>query len=73
MSRTCAAEAHGRVLPRVCRSPAAALHILCRLTLPAPLPCPPAGALLFTTIVLSGFVEFKRLNDIRNPGSQVRR
>jgi light-harvesting complex I chlorophyll a/b binding protein 5 len=28
------------------------------------------GALLFSTIVLSGFVEFKRLNDIRNPGSQ---
>lgn len=28
------------------------------------------GALLFTTIVLSGFVEFKRLNDIRVPGSQ---
>lgn len=28
------------------------------------------GALVYTTIVLSGFVEFKRLNDIRNPGSQ---
>ena len=28
------------------------------------------GALLYSTIVLSGFVEFKRLNDIRNPGSQ---
>lgn len=25
---------------------------------------------LFSTIVLSGFVEFKRLADIRNPGSQ---
>lgn len=25
---------------------------------------------VFTTIVLSGFVEFKRLADIRNPGSQ---
>ena len=35
-------------------------------------PCLSAGALLFSTIVLSGFVEFKRLNDIRNPGSQVR-
>lgn len=28
------------------------------------------GALLWTTIALSGFVEFKRLQDIRNPGSQ---
>ncbi len=28
------------------------------------------GALLFTTIVLSGWVEFKRLGDIRSPGSQ---
>ncbi|KAI3438028.1 hypothetical protein D9Q98_000471 [Chlorella vulgaris] len=28
------------------------------------------GALLYTTILFSGFVEFKRLADIRNPGSQ---
>lgn len=28
------------------------------------------GALVWTTIALSGFVEFKRLQDIRNPGSQ---
>ena len=28
------------------------------------------GALVYSTIVLSGFAEFKRLNDIRNPGSQ---
>ena len=28
------------------------------------------GALLWTTIALSGWVEFKRLQDIRNPGSQ---
>ena len=28
------------------------------------------GALLWSTIALSGWVEFKRLQDIRNPGSQ---
>ena len=28
------------------------------------------GALLWTTIALSGWAEFKRLQDIRNPGSQ---
>ncbi|KAI8104487.1 hypothetical protein M9434_003042 [Picochlorum sp. BPE23] len=28
------------------------------------------GALVWTTIALSGWVEFKRLQDIRNPGSQ---
>jgi hypothetical protein len=29
------------------------------------------GALLYTTLMLSGFVEFRRLQDIRNPGSQA--
>lgn len=54
--------------------PAALLRPVPRSASPCLLPlcCPPAGALVFTTIVLSGFVEFKRLNDIRNPGSQVR-
>ena len=28
------------------------------------------GALVYTTILLSGWAEFKRLGDIRSPGSQ---